>query len=196
MKNKVFRLIKEMNFGDDTRNSTMKINEVTSPLSKINKFLDDKKRKEEYARKLQKQRDEKDEVKEDFGSVPPLTDLIIMAVIAKTSVDVLKGMFKTAIATGKGLKKLNNLRKKAASIGQGVADYAMPESIDKTEIARKIAMSKDNNFKSAALAALERLVNSKGDKQSIGGYAFDIARAFAGIDAKELIRMYNEKHGE
>ena len=41
----------------------MKINEVTSPLSKINKFLDNKKKREEYARKLQQQRDAEDKEK-------------------------------------------------------------------------------------------------------------------------------------
>ena len=67
---------------------------------------------------------------EDMGSVPPLHELIIMAVLAKTTVDVLIGMFKVAIKTGKGVKKLNNLRKKVKQMGQGIADYAMPESID------------------------------------------------------------------
>ena len=72
-------------------------------------------------------------VNEDFGSVPPLVDLIVMAVLAKTTVDVLTGAFKTAIKTGKGLKKLNDLRKRAAQMGQSVADYAMPnESEQKT----------------------------------------------------------------
>ena len=132
---------------------------------------------------------------EDFGSVPPLPELIIMAVAAKTSVDILKGMFKTAIATGKGLKKLNNLRKKAARIGQGVADYAMPESIDEATKDELMSMLKDRQkkaFYDAALTALDRLVKAKGNKQSVGGYAFDIARAFAGIDAKELVNMYNQ----
>jgi len=134
-------------------------------------------------------------LEEDFGSVPPLPELIIMAVAAKTSVDILKGMFKTAIATGKGLKKLNNLRKKAASIGQGVADYAMPESIDeatKDELMSKLKDRQKKAFYDAALTALDRLVKAKGTKQSVGGYAFDIARAFAGIDAKELVNMYNQ----
>jgi RNA polymerase sigma factor (sigma-70 family) len=131
-------------------------------------------------------------VGEDFGSVPPLAELILMAVVAKTSVDVLKGMFKTAIATGKGLKKLNALRKKVANIGQGVADYAMPnESISKDDLHAKIKSKQQSDFYAAALTALDRLVKSSGDKQSVGGYAFDIARAFNGINAKELVKMYN-----
>ena len=134
-------------------------------------------------------------IEEDFGSIPPLPELIIMAVAAKTSVDVLKGMFKTAIATGKGLKKLNNLRKKAASIGQGVADYAMPESLDeatKDELMSMMRNRQEKAFYDAALTALDRLVKSKGSKQSVGGYAFDIARAFSGIDAKQLASIYNQ----
>jgi len=134
-------------------------------------------------------------LEEDFGSVPPLAELIIMAVAAKTTVDVLKGMFKVAIKTGKGLKKLNNLRKKAVSIGQGVADYAMPESLDeatKDELMSKMRNRQEKSFYDAALTALDRLVKSKGSKQSVGGYAFDIARAFSGIDAKQLASIYNQ----
>ena len=48
-------------------------------------------------------------LEEDFGSVPPLAELILMAVVAKTSVDVLIGMFKVALKTGKGLKKTKRL---------------------------------------------------------------------------------------
>jgi RNA polymerase sigma factor (sigma-70 family) len=324
--------IKEMNFGDDTRNSTMKINEVTSPLSKINKFLDDKKRKEEYARKLQKQRDEKESasveeahpaqqisrynpdsetyrygmgggripnsksisksditvkskqvdfsdggydatqfdnvskkemekniadvldtltkteqivlkarfgmdpfdreytlkeigdamgvggerirqieakafrklkhpsrsrkvrsyVGEDLGSVPPLPELILMAVAAKTTVDILKGSFKVAIKTGKGLKKLNDLRKRVIGAGEGVADYVMPyESINKDDYVKKIADDRKNKFYQAALDALDHLVRNDGGRSSVGSHAFEIARAFNGINAKELEKIYN-----
>jgi len=360
----------------------MKINdfsEGSSPLGKINKFLRDKERKEEYARKLQKQRDEKEvqneewtddvrnwfgavdskvkrwagkfkdtetaisdfkwdardaardyyksdatrdaeqmdkalksfkkgadhvgthssiaqykinksnkKISEDFGSVPPLTELIIMAVIAKTSVDTLMGMFKVALKTGKGLKKLNDLRKKASQIGKNVADYAMPhESINESkeetlqgfdpetianlkalkaryphapdelsalmkslldikkasqrdddaleievddaedriddlekrisdlekdtvkekttlrpsqksnpEVEKRIMMNKEEMYKEAALAALERLVDSKGSRHALNSYAFEISRAFGDITVKELIKLYTDKHGE
>ena len=47
----------------------------------------------------------------------------------------------------------------------------------------------------AALAAMHRRVSSKGDLQSIGGYAFDIVRSYnIGISAKELERLYREKY--
>lgn len=137
-------------------------------------------------------------LEEDFGSVPPLAELILMAVIAKTSVDVLIGMFKVALKTGKGLKKLNDLRKRVTKIGQDVADYAMPyESIDEATRDELLAKLQDQNkgkMMQAALDALHRLATSKGNKQSIGGYAFDIARAFNGVNARELEKMYKQMH--
>ena len=305
----------------------MKINEVTSPLGKINKFLSDKKRKEEYARKLQQQRDEKEKqavnergrkynpdsetfrnttgggripnsksisksditvkgkqvdfpdgdydatqfddlskkemvktaretlktltdqeqavikarfgmepfdrdytldevgkamglsrnevrqietkalrklkhptrsrklrsyVGEDMGSVPPLPELILMAIAAKTTVDILIGSFKVAVKTGKGLKKLNDLRKRVVGAGERVADYAMPhESMGKDEYVKKFANDQKNRFYQAALDALHHLVTTDGGRGSVSGHAFDIARAFNGIDAKELEKMYN-----
>ena len=132
---------------------------------------------------------------EDFGSVPPLAELILMAVVAKTSVDVLIGMFKVALKTGKGLKKLNDLRKRVSKMGQGVADYALPEAT-KDELIAKATERKNKAFYDAALNALHRLVSSKGTKQSVGGYAFDIARAFNGVNAKELENMYRAKFSE
>ena len=108
----------------------MKINEInegSNPLFKINKFLDDKKKREEYARKLQQQRDaeDKEKVSEDFGSIPPLTDLIVMAVVGQTTVAALKAAYKT----GKYALKLKRLADKAgvklnnAVMGeQGVAE--------------------------------------------------------------------------
>ena len=132
---------------------------------------------------------------EDFGSVPPLAELILMAVVAKTSVDVLIGMFKVALKTGKGLKKLNDLRKRVSKMGKGFAKYAMPESIDEATRDELLAKLQDQNkgkMMKAALDALHRLATSKGDKQSIGGYAFDIARAFNGVDARELEKTYRQ----
>jgi hypothetical protein len=136
-----------------------------------------------------------DTINEDFGSVPPLAELILMAVVAKTSVDVLVGMFKVALKTGKGLKKLNDLRKRVTKMGQGVADYALPEAT-KDEFMAKLKDQQKNKFIDAALEALHRLVTSKGGRQTIGGYAFDIARAFNGVNAKELEKMYRAKFSE
>ena len=47
----------------------------------------------------------------------------------------------------------------------------------------------------AALAALDRRAKSKGNKEDLGGYAFDIARAFdLGISARELAKLYRERY--
>lgn len=135
-----------------------------------------------------------DILNESMGDIPPLADLIVMAVVAKTSVDVLTGMFKAAIKTGKGINKLRKLYKKVQHMGQGVADYAMGESITQDELLAKIKDRQKQAFYKAALTAMEKLVNSKGSRQSVGGYAFDIARAFNGIDPKELLQMYDETH--
>jgi len=143
----------------------------------------------DYYRYLINQEMNENTIAEDFGSLPPLAELIIMAVVAKTSVDVLVGMFKVALKTGKGLQKLNQLRKRVKSTigntGQRIADYAIPQNEDIPPQREK--------FMQAALDALHRLVTSKGNKQSIGGYAFDIARAFNGVNAKELEAAYNQK---
>lgn len=146
---------------------------------------------------------------EDMGNIPPLADLIIMAVLAKTSVDVLMGAFKVALKTGKGLKKLNALRRKVTAMGQRAADYAMPnesqifegasnavliallgEELSRDELIAKLSSNKETKFYLAALDALKRMVASKGDEQSVAGYIFDIKRAFKDIDAKKLEDMY------
>lgn len=47
----------------------------------------------------------------------------------------------------------------------------------------------------AALAAMHRRATSKGDLQSIGGYAFDISRSFnTGLSAKQLEKLYRERY--
>ena len=46
-----------------------------------------------------------------------------------------------------------------------------------------------------ALAALHRRVSSKGDQQTIDGYAFDIARSFdIGMNARQLAALYRERY--
>ena len=127
-------------------------------------------------------------IAEDFGSVPPLAELIIMAVVAKTTVSVLIGMFKVAIKTGKGLNKLRKLHNRIKDMGEDIADYANPQ--------HEAVAPASERFMDAALKALHRLVSSKGNRQSVGGYAFDIARAFNGVNAKQLEKIYNEKFGE
>lgn len=49
----------------------------------------------------------------------------------------------------------------------------------------------------AALAALHRRATSKGNREDIGGYAFDIARAFdIGLSGRELAKLYIERYGK
>lgn len=45
-----------------------------------------------------------------------------------------------------------------------------------------------------AIEALHRRAKSKGDKQTLGGYAYDVARSFNGISPKELEKAYKEKY--
>ena len=47
----------------------------------------------------------------------------------------------------------------------------------------------------AALAALDRRAKSKGNREDIAGYAFDIARAFdLGISSRQLAALYKERY--
>ena len=68
----------------------------------------------------------------------------------------------------------------------------MTEAVNRDEYAGKLAAQQKDKFFAAALAALDRLVKSDPRGQDVGGYAFDIARAFNGINGKELVRAYNE----
>jgi GNAT superfamily N-acetyltransferase len=170
------------------------------------------------------------ELSEDLGSIPPLTDLIVMAVVGQTTVATLKAAFKT----GKNLFKLKKLADRA---GVKLADKMMGESnpftdarmnaikagkkeftvkgktysitgdtsdeeeaitneaISRDELQAKLAAKASQNFYDSALQALHRLVTSDPRKQSIGGYAFDIARAFQGLNGRQLERMYKERYG-
>lgn len=70
----------------------------------------------------------------------------------------------------------------------------LEEAMSKDELEDTITQRQRERFIDTALDAMHRLVTSKGDKQSIGGYAFDIARSF-GLPSKEVERMYREKYG-
>lgn len=130
------------------------------------------------------------ELTEDFGSIPPLTDLIVMAVVGRTTVAVLKAAFKAR----KNLLKLKKLADRAGvKLANTVYKEEYNEAINRDELQAKFAARASENFYGSALQALDRLVKSKGTKQSVGGYAFDIARAFQGINARQLEKMYNER---
>lgn len=111
-------------------------------------------------------------VGEDIGSIPPLVDLIIVAVLAKTSVSILKGMMKTA----KGMMKVKRMVDKA---GQKLAKSVVKEYDDQT-----------GKLYQSALEALEKLVSSSDDANTVRNYAMEIAQAVNGVDASKLERMY------
>jgi hypothetical protein len=47
----------------------------------------------------------------------------------------------------------------------------------------------------AALAALHRRATSKGDREDLAGYAFDIARSFdIGMSSRDLVKLYQERY--
>jgi hypothetical protein len=47
----------------------------------------------------------------------------------------------------------------------------------------------------AALAALHRRATSKGDREDLAGYAFDIARSFdIGMSSRDLVKLYRERY--
>jgi hypothetical protein len=116
-----------------------------------------------------------------------------MAVVAKTSVAVLITMFKVALKTRKGVKKLKQIANNAGVALDAKLNPDMYEST-KEELLAKFDDRQKKRFYDAALDAMHRLVTAKGTRQSIGGYAFEISRAFNGIQAKELEQMYNEIH--
>ena len=119
---------------------------------------------------------------EDPATMPPLVDLIVMAVLAKTTVDILKGAFVTAYKTGKGLGKLKKLLNKAKQLGQSTANKLTTED-------------KKDSLIAAALEAMNRLAKEKGSRHSLSNYAFSISRAFQlPISIKELEKLYHETY--
>ena len=132
-----------------------------------------------------------DSINEDMGALPSLTELIIMAVVAKTSVAVLKQALIAAYKTGKGLITLKKIADRA---GVALDAKINPDMYyDDEEV---MEASKEDNFIKAALGALDKLVAKSGKKQSIGGYAFDISRVFKlPITPRELEKKYYEVYG-
>ena len=130
---------------------------------------------------------------EDLSSLPPLADLIVLAVVAQTTVAGLKTMLKTALKTGKGLRKI---KKMADSAGVKINDTLNPDMYEsaREDILKTVSSRQERDFYLAALSALDKLLNSKGAKGSVESYAFDIARSFNGMDYKTLVGFYNKEH--
>lgn len=120
--------------------------------------------------------------------IPPLAELIVLAVVMKTTVKALIPAIKLAYRTGKGM---NQLRKAANRAGVKLSDRILGDAT-KSEIIADIKNQQLQRFYDAALNALDKLVKNDKRGQTIDGYAFDIARAFNGIDRRQLTSMYNK----
>lgn len=68
----------------------------------------------------------------------------------------------------------------------------LEEAMGRPDLEKNVLQRQREKFINTMLAAMHRLVTSKGDRSSIGGYAFDIARSF-GVEPKEVERLYREK---
>ena len=129
-------------------------------------------------------------INEDFGSIPPLPELILMAVLAKTTVDVIKGSFKVAMKTGKGIKKYRQLHKQA----QSMIKNAVIGEIAKSDLDAKMHKMALDRHHAAAIEAMHGLVKKLGQRHTLGYYAATIGRAFAQINPRELEQMYKQQH--
>jgi hypothetical protein len=69
----------------------------------------------------------------------------------------------------------------------------LEEAMSRQELENNISKRQRTQFVDAMLKAMHRLVTSKGDRSSIGGYAFDIARSF-GMNPKEVEQLYRERY--
>jgi RNA polymerase sigma factor (sigma-70 family) len=167
-----------------------------------------------------------DSVNEDLGSIPPLTDLIIMAVVGQTTVAALKAAYKTgkyalklkkladragvklnnavmgesnpftdarmnAIKAGKKEFTVNGKKYRVTGDTSDEEEAIANEAINRDEYTATLAAKQQDKFFAAALAALDRLVKSDPRGQDVGGYAFDIARAFQGVNGRELAAAYS-----
>lgn len=62
------------------------------------------------------------------------------------------------------------------------------------ELLKKINMKAKDRVVNMALDAIEKMTKSKGSKQSIGGYAFDIAKSYnIGMSGRELEKLYRKE---
>lgn len=69
----------------------------------------------------------------------------------------------------------------------------LEEAMTKADLENNVSQRQRTQFVDAMLKAMHRLVTSKGDRSSIGGYAFDIARSF-GMNPKDVEQLYREKY--
>lgn len=69
----------------------------------------------------------------------------------------------------------------------------LEEAMSRSDLEKNVSQRQRTQFIDAMLSAMHRLVTSKGNRQSISGYAFDIARSF-GMQPKEIEQLYRERY--
>jgi hypothetical protein len=77
-------------------------------------------------------------------------------------------------------------RRKLANRKKGVALANEKYDINK---------SKEDRMNDKLLTMLHKMVTSKGKKESLGSYAFTVAKSFKGISGRELEKMYIKNYG-
>jgi len=90
-----------------------------------------------------------------------------------------------------GTVKTGSMKKESGGAGEYGTDKLRKNYAKETPMER---MDPKAAMMDKAIDALHRRVQSKGDKESIGSYAFDVARSFKGISSRELEKAYREKH--
>ena len=94
-------------------------------------------------------------------------------------------------------KKVMDQRNEESGAGEyGTTKLRKKYSKDTPMQEKRIPVNRDPKeaMMSKAIEALHRRAQSKGDKESIGGYAYDVARSFNGVSPKELEKAYKEKY--
>lgn len=81
-------------------------------------------------------------------------------------------------------------------INEVIQYSALKEDMTRDQLLQRINSRRNDQFIQKAVDTLHRLVTSKGNRQSVGGYAFDIAKSFnTGMSGRELEKLYRQKYG-
>ena len=69
------------------------------------------------------------------------------------------------------------------------------EGLSRDELIKNLEKKRDKRYLDYVLDKMHELVKEYGDRQSIGGYAFDVSRFLGGaISGREIERLYREKY--
>lgn len=104
-----------------------------------------------------------------------------------------KGLAFEETSTAKYIR----LVKESKMTNKDYVDTQISEAISSSTISPEIVKKMNKKERKSkvlmALKYMDNMVKSKGSKQSIGGYAFDIARSFdVGLSSKELEKLYKK----